>query len=160
MQFPDEINTRTRNRQVYSPNIRLYKNTANPVRLLVKNQDQKPVPIVGFDVFVDLCDAQFNVIRARYKATVINSAKGICEIVIPYDDINSLESRYHYITVKRKYIADAYDTPAYIDDNYSVRLTVELLDGFLPFDGKDNPLDLGYVSDPNVTGLPDLGTIP
>ena len=159
VQFSGDPNIRTRNRQVYSPDIKLYKNTSNPVRLLLKNQDQKPINITDFSVVIDLCDAANNVVVNRYTATVVNAVKGICDIIIPAMDLNELEARYYYFTVRKKSLADEYDEPAFIDDNYSVKLTVELMDGFLSYDDADNPLDLGYVYDPNATILQDLGTL-
>ena len=65
VQLVGDFNVRTRNRQVYSHNIKLYRNIDNPVRLTVKNQDQKPVDITSMDIKVDLVDASNHVVVAR-----------------------------------------------------------------------------------------------
>lgn len=157
VQFAGDFNVRTRNRDVYSPNIKLYKNTANPVRLLVKNQDQKPIAIDGFDVIVDLCDASDDSIVERYVAEVVNADKGICRITVSSATLNVIESRYHYFTIKKR-ISEVSDVPAYIDDYYSVRLPVEVLDGYLPYDPNEVALDLGLVTEDEVPLL-DLGSV-
>jgi len=157
VQFAGDFNLRTRNRDVYSPNIKLYKNTANPVRLLIKNQDQKPIEIAGFNVIVDLCDASDNSIVERYTAEVVNATKGICKITVLSSTVNAIESRYHYFTVKKQ-VNNTVDVPAYIDDNYSVKLPVEVLDGYLPYDENETALDLGSITDAPIP-LSDLGNI-
>jgi hypothetical protein len=156
VQLVGDFNTRTRNRQVYSPNIKIYRNIDNPVRLTVKNQDQKPVDLTSFDIKVDLVDFENKTVVATYTATKINVVKGICEIVIAAGDIIPLESRYHYLMVKRSAIGQD-DRVAYVDDNYGVQLTVEIHDSYLPYDPTD--LDLGSVADPNEQNFYDLGTI-
>lgn len=130
VQLVGDFNIRTRNRQVYSPNIMIYRNIDNPVRLTVKNQDQKPVNLTSFNLEVDLVDFENNLV-ATYTATKINVSKGICEIVITADDIDPLESRYYYLMVKRSAQGQD-DKVAYVDDNYGVRLPLEIHDAYLP----------------------------
>ena len=156
VQLVGDFNIRTRNRQVYSSNIKIYRNIDNPVRLIVKNQDQKPVDLTSFDVKVDLVDAANNVAVASYTATKINTVKGLCEVVIAAGDIIPLESRYHYLMVRRSSFGQD-DRVAYIDDNYSVQLPVEIHDSYLPYSPTD--LDLGSVADPNQQNFYDLGTL-
>ena len=155
VQLVSDLNIRTRNRQVYSPTIMLYKNATNTVRLLVKNQDQKPVEIFGFDVIVDLCDPKDESVIVRYAATVVNSLKGIAQVTFTGTDLQSLEARQYFLTV-RKRVTDVADYPTYIDDNYSVRLPVEIHKGYIRTN-EDPSYDLGYVSDPSESLLPDLG---
>jgi hypothetical protein len=156
VQLLGDLNVRTRNRQVYSPNIKIYRNIDNPVRLTVKNQDQKPVDLTGFDVKVDLVDFENKTVVATYTATKINVIKGICEVVIAAGDIIPLESRYHYLMVRRTVVGRD-DRVAYVDDNYSVQLPVEIHDAYLPYNPTD--LDLGSVADPNQQNFYDLGTV-
>lgn len=155
VQLVGNFNVRTRNRDVYSPTIKLYKNAVNPIRLLVKNQDQKPLEISGFSVIIDLCDPSDETVIVRYPATIVNSAKGICQVNIDGTDLQDLEPRHYFFTI-RKRITDVSDTVTYIDDNYGVRLPVEILDGYIRIDN-DPSYDLGFVSDPVETMLPDLG---
>jgi hypothetical protein len=159
VQLVGDPNVRTRNRQLYSPTIKIYRNTDNLVRLLVKNQDQKPVNISTFTVLVDLCDASNNSIVERYDAVTVNAVKGICEISISASTLYNIESRFYYLTIRKRYSNGDTDIPAYIDDNYSVKLPVEVLDGYLPYDQGDVILDLGYVYDSDALPLNDLGTL-
>ena len=93
VQLVGDFNVRTRNRQVYSANIKVYRNTDNPIRLLVKNQDQKPVDITNLNILVDLVDNSNHQTVASYNATKVNSVKGICEVLIAKGDIDPLENR-------------------------------------------------------------------
>jgi len=156
VQLLGDLNVRTRNRQVYSPNIKIYRNIDNPVRLTVKNQDQKPVDLTSFDVKVDLVDFENKTVVATYTATKINVIKGICEVVIAAGDIIPLESRYHYLMVRRTVVGRD-DRVAYVDDNYSVQLPVEIHDAYLPYNPTD--LDLGSVTDLNEQNFYDLGNL-
>ena len=156
VQLVGDFNVRTRNRQVYSSNIKIYRNIDNPVRLIVKNQDQKPVDLSTFDVKVDLVDASNQTVVASYTATKINTVKGLCEIIVAAADIVPLESRYHYLAARRSAYGQD-DKVAYVDDNYSVQLPVEIHDSYLPYSPTD--LDLGSVADPNAQDFYDLGTI-
>lgn len=156
VQLVGDLNGRTRNKQLYSENIKLYRNIDNPVRLTVKNQDQKPVDLSNFDVGVDLIDSANNLVVASYTATKINIPKGICEVIVAKGDIDPLESRYHYLTVKKTAYGQD-DRVAYVDDNYSVKLPVEIHDAYLPYNPTD--LDLGSVADPNEQNFYDLGSL-
>jgi myo-inositol catabolism protein IolC len=156
VQLVGDFNIRTRNRQVYSSNIKIYRNIDNPIRLIVKNQDLKPVDMASFDVKVDLVDSANQVVVASYTATKINTVKGLCEIIVAAADIVPLESRYHHLMV-RKTAYGQDDKVAYVDDNYSVQLPVEIHDSYLPYNPTD--LDLGSVADPNEQNFYDLGNI-
>jgi hypothetical protein len=154
VQLLDGFDSRTRYRQLYENNIKLYRNIDNPVRLFVKNQDQKPLDMTNFDVIVDLVDDYNKATVASYTGIKINSAKGICEIIVAASDIQSIENRYYYFLVKRKHIGQD-PKVAYIDDNYNVRIPVEVHEAYLPYNPQD--LDLGLVSDPNEQNFYDLG---
>lgn len=155
VQMVGDLNIRTRNRQLYSHPIKLYKNVNNPIRLVVKDQDQKPIEIDGFDIIVDFCDESDASVIVRYEAVIINAAKGIAQVTISGTDLTDLEQRYYYITI-RKRITDVSDTATYIDDNYSVKLPVEVLPGYIRINN-DPAYDLGFVSDTTEEMLPDLG---
>jgi hypothetical protein len=151
-----DFDIRTRNRQLYSAPVKLYKGVANPIRFVCKNQDQKPIEIEGFDVLVDLVDASDEHVVESYVATVVNQIKGICQITVTSATLSVIENRYFYFTVAKR-ITNVTDEVAYIDDNYSVRLPVEVLTGYVRTDNEE--LDLGLVSDSNTIPLLDLGTI-
>jgi hypothetical protein len=146
--------TRTENRQLYSETIKLYKGVDNPVRLLVRNQDQKPVNLAPFDLVVDLIDPYNKIVVASYTASKLNLAKGIAEIVVAAQDLAEIESRFHQFSVK-KVVAGQDDRISYIDSYYNAILPVEIHDAYLPY----NPtsLDLGETADPNAQNLADLG---
>ena len=156
VQVAGDFNVRTRYHQLYSPNIKLYRNIPNPIRFLCKNQDQKPVAITGFELLVNLVDAYDEHIVQSWVATVVNSAKGIASVTIDPATLSVIENRKYYFTIAKR--INGTDTqPAYIDDHYSVRLPVELLDGYVSPNLEE--LDLGAVDDTNEINLVDLGTL-
>lgn len=157
IQVVGDFNIRTRNNQLYSQTIKLYHNVNNPIRFLLKNQDQKPVAVNGFEIIVDLVDASDEHIVESYVATVINQTKGICQIIVSPATLSNIENRYFYFTVAKRITDVSDDQATYIDDNYSVRLPVEVLTGYVRV--LDQELDLGEVSDPNEIPLADLGTV-
>ena len=156
VQMVGDLNIRTRNRQLYSPSIKLYKGVTNPVRFLCKNQDQKPVEVDGFDIIVDLIDANDEHVVETYVADIVNQEKGICQIDVTAATLSTIESRYFYFAIAKR-ISNTNDEVTYIDDNYSVRLPVEVLTGYIRNNLEE--LDLGSVADDNEIPLVDLGTV-
>lgn len=156
VQMVGDFNVRTRNRQLYSPSIKLYKGVANPVRFICKNQDQKPVPIEGFDVIIDLVDSSDEHVVETYVASIVNQEKGICQITVSPATLSVIETRSFYFTVAKRVTGNE-DQVTYIDDNYSVRLPVEVYTGYVRTANEE--LDLGAVDDENEIPLVDLGTV-
>jgi hypothetical protein len=156
IQVVGDFNIRTRNRQLYSSNVKLYKGVNNPIRFVCKNQDQKPVEINGFDLVVDLIDASDDHIVETYIASIVNQTKGICQINVTASTLSVIESRYFYFSVAKR-VTDTIDEVTYIDDNYSVRLPVEVLPGYVTASNEE--LDLGSITDNNTIPLVDLGTL-
>ena len=156
VQVAGDFNIRTRYHQLYSPNIKLYRNIPNPIRFLCKNQDQKPVSITGFDLVVNLVDAFDEHIVQSWIATVVNETKGIASVTVDPATISVIENRKYYFTIAKR-VSGTDTAPAYIDDHYSVRLPVEVLDGYVSANLEE--LDLGAVDDPNEINLVDLGTL-
>lgn len=120
-----------RNNVVYAKNLKLYKGVDNTFKVQFKNQDQKPVNIIGKDI-------KFHVLKEGTRSTfitkpmrVIDGAKGIALVVIKEADLFDLRGRmYHYsISVTD---GEGNDVVAYADDNYGVRGTIELMDGHYP----------------------------
>ena len=124
--------TNTRNRVVYSRPIKIYQGIDNPLVVEVKNQDQKPVNLTGSTVQVSIQDPVNKEQIASFDVVVTNAAKGLGNIVIAQSLVDSLTQRFYKLTVKTIRQIDDQTYPAYIDQNYSVSLDVEVLEGWYP----------------------------
>jgi hypothetical protein len=120
----------TRNRIVYSRTIKIYQGIDNPIHIVTKNQDQKPVDLTGYDVQIDIQDPENEITAEVFTVDFIQQDKGLGVFVIPKDIVNRLEQRHYEFTAKLIQLSDNKETPLYIDDNYSARLPLQVLSGY------------------------------
>jgi hypothetical protein len=120
----------TRNRVVYSRTIKIYQGIDNPIHIVTKNQDQKPVDLTGYDVQVDIQDPENAITVEAFTVNFITQNRGLGVFTIPKDIVNSLDQRHYEFTVKLIDLTTNKETPLYIDDNYSARLPVQVLAGY------------------------------
>jgi hypothetical protein len=113
---------------VYSRPVKIYKGIDNPITLEVKNQDQKPVNLTGMSVIVHIQDPDASSIVSVITATISNAAGGRATFTVPAATVNGLTQRFYKILVKT--ISSGQARPAYIDQNYSVALDLEVLSGY------------------------------
>ena len=119
-----------RNRIVYSRTIKIYQGIDNPIHIVTKNQDQKPVDLTGYDVQIDIQDPEKAITTEAFTVNFIAQNKGLGVFTIPKEIVNSLDQRHYEFTVKLIHLSDNKETPLYIDDNYSLRLPVQVLAGY------------------------------
>lgn len=119
-----------RNRIVYSRTIKIYQGIDNPIHVVTKNQDQKSVDLTGYDLQVDIQDPESKVTVEAFTVNFITQNKGLGVFTIPASVVNGLDRRHYELTVKLINVASADETPLYIDDNYSIRLPLQVLSGF------------------------------
>ena len=60
----------------------------------------------------------------------VTQSKGLGVFTIPKSVVNALDQRHYEFTVKLINLATNDETPLYIDDNYSVRLPVQVLPAY------------------------------
>jgi hypothetical protein len=60
----------------------------------------------------------------------ITQNRGLGVFTIPKEIVNTLDQRYYEFTVKLIDLSTNRETPLYIDDNYSLRLPVQVLAGY------------------------------
>ena len=119
-----------RNRIVYARTIKVYQGIDNPIHVVAKNQDQKPVDLTGYDLQVDIQDPESEVTVEAFTVNFITQDKGLGVFTIPAGVVNGLDRRHYELTVKMINVASADETPLYIDDNYSLRVPIQVLPGF------------------------------
>jgi hypothetical protein len=153
----------TRNRIVYSRPIKVYQGIDNPIQIIVRNQDQKPVDLTGYAVQVDIQDPTNGATVKSFGVNFLNISLGQGAFIIDKMTLNSLEQRFYWLTIKTINQATNAEAPAYIDDNYGVPLDLEVLPAYysstVPNPGIDNSIiDGGVIPNTNL-GNPGLGNV-
>jgi hypothetical protein len=140
----------TRNRIVYSRTIKIYQGIDNPIHVVIKNQDQKPADMTGYDVQVDIQDPENQETVDTFTVDFVTQNKGLAVFTVPANVVNALDQRHYEFTVKLINLDSNDEAPMYIDDNYGLRLPVQVLSGYY----SATPIGTTLVS-----GVIDAGTI-
>ena len=120
----------TRNRQVYSHPIKIYQGIDNPIQVIVKNQDQKPVDLTGSSVTASIQDPTNQVTIKSYSVTWANIQLGQGNFTFDANTVNTLENRFYKLAFSTTNTGSDQTTPVYIDDNYGVPLDLEVLPAY------------------------------
>lgn len=120
----------TRNRVVYSRPIKVYQGVDNPIQVIVRNQDQKPVNLTGSSVIATIQDPTNQVTVNSYVVTWANIQQGQGNFTIDQNTINSLENRFYKLAFSTTVTSTDTTSPVYIDDNYGVPLDLEILPAY------------------------------
>ena len=120
----------TRNRVVYSRPIKVYQGIDNPVQVLLKNQDQKPVDLTGYYVEAAIQDPVNNLTVVKYDVNFDDITKGRGGFIIEKAVIDDLEQRLYKLTFSVENIDTGAKKPLYIDDNYGAPLDLMILPAF------------------------------
>ncbi len=119
-----------RNRIVYSKTIKIYQGIDNPIHVVTKNQEQKPANLTGYDLQVDIQDPLSEQTVESFTVNFTTQNKGLGMFTIPTAVVNALDLRHYELTVKLINLSTNDESPLYIDDNYSVRLPLQVLSGY------------------------------
>lgn len=130
VQFLDQEIITTRNRIVYARSIKVYRGIDNAIQVIVKNQDQKPVDLYPYNVYVDVVDPQEKIVVATYTLDFIERALGVCKFTITTSTLESLEKRFYKILVRSELISNSENSLLYSDDNYGLGIDLEVNEGF------------------------------
>ncbi|CAB4133286.1 hypothetical protein UFOVP257_116 [uncultured Caudovirales phage] len=138
-----------RNRVVYSRPIKVYQGIDNPMQLVIKNQDQKPVNVTGYLVQLDIQDPLAQGSVESLAITMVDTTKGLGKVTIPKEVVNSLDQRIYKLTIKLIDQATNIERPLFIDDNFTALLDLQVLPGWyesmpLTLNG-DEVLDAGTI---------------
>lgn len=120
----------TRNRQVYSRPIKLYQGVDNPIQIIIRNQDQKPVDLTGSTVTASIQDPTNQVTVKSYAVTFANIMLGQGNFTFDANTVNSLENRFYKLAFSTTVTNTDETSPVYIDDNYGVPLDLEILPAY------------------------------
>ena len=94
----------TRNRIVYARTIKIYQGIDNPIHIVSKNQDQKPVDLTGYDVQVDIQDPENALTVETFTVDFVTQNQGLGLITIPKDVVNALDQRHYEFKIGRAHV--------------------------------------------------------
>ena len=115
---------------MYSRPIKVYQGVDNPVQVVIKNQDQRPVDLTGSSVTASIQDPTNQVTVKSYPVTFANIMLGQGTFTFDANTINSLENRFYKLAFSTTVTMTDQTSPVYIDDNYGVPLDLEILPAY------------------------------
>jgi hypothetical protein len=120
---------------VYSRPIKVYQGIDNPIQVVVRNQDQKPVNLTGSSVLATIQDPTNKITIKSYPVNFTantggNIMLGRGTFTFDANTINSLDQRFYKITFSTTVTSTDNTSPVYIDDNYGVPLDLQVLPAY------------------------------
>jgi hypothetical protein len=116
----------TRNRVVYSRPIKVYQGIANPIQVIIRNQDQKSVDLTGYTVTAQIQDpanqTTINSYAVSFSTPGADITQGLGSFILDAATLDTLENRIYKLTFLTTNTDTAQEQPLYIDDNYGVPL--------------------------------------
>ena len=126
VQFWDPTVFVTRNYQVYTRPVTVYQGVDNPLNVVIKNQDQKPVNLTGYVVQADLQDVRNSTTLTSLAVRWVDITRGFGVITLDRNLVNNLDQRMYTITFKKTKIGDAASTPMYSDLDQTVPIDIHV----------------------------------
>jgi hypothetical protein len=99
---------------------------------------------------VDIQDPENQQTVEAFTVDFVTQNKGLAVFTVPANVVNALDQRHYEFTVKLINLDSNEEAPLYIDDNYSVRLPVQVLSGYY----SNSPIGTALIG-----GIIDAGTI-
>jgi len=119
-----------RNPVVYSRPIKIFQGIDNPIYVVTKNQDEKPVDLTGYTMEVDIQDYENQLTVASFAVNTYTWSKGLGQFTIPMEVVNALDQEFYWVTAKLNNSSTNKEQPLYIDSNYEARLTLQVLPAY------------------------------
>jgi len=123
--------SRTRNMPFNTTRKTIYKGVDSTLGFDVKNQDRKPVNLLGKTVMVNLMQVRTGELILQRRANLVKPEEGFCELTIFSSDLTDLQPGLYQMS-SVVYDSDGIARSLYTDNNRKATLEVELLDGAYP----------------------------
>jgi len=128
----------TRNRVVYSRPIKIYQGIDNPVQVVVKNQDQKRIPLLDtngdplyyIQAQIQDPDHELTVVSYDVGFTTEGYAAGVGTFLIEKAVVDNMDERLYKLTFTLEPVATNTKQPLYVDSNYGVPLDLIVLPAY------------------------------
>lgn len=112
-------------RQVYQRQIKLYKGINNTIELDIRNSDQRKTAVDGYTAELQFFDSEHKVL---FTATGTTIGVGLMSVTVPAETIVNLQPQM--LKVAAKLVSENLSQPLYIDSQFGLLGTVEILNGY------------------------------
>jgi len=109
----------------------IYKSVDSVIGFDVKNQDRKPINLLGKTVMVNLMQVRTGELLVQRRANLVKPEEGFCEFTVFSSDVVDLDPGMYQLSAV-VYETDGLARTLYTDGNRRATLEVELLDGAYP----------------------------
>lgn len=121
-------------RMAYQQPIMLYKGTANTIKLVIFNNNQKVVNLTNWDVQVQIVDRETEQRFVTRTATNNAPTSGVVLVEFTEADLRNLQHRFYHIIARLMPVADGSTVSEgeilYLDDNYGAFTPVTIEDAW------------------------------
>lgn len=123
--------SRTRNMPFNTTRKTIYKGVDSIIGFDVKNQDRKPINLLGKTVMINLMQVRTGELLVQRRANMVKPEEGFCEFTLFSSDVIDLDPGMYQLSAV-VYDSDGLTRTLYTDGNRKATLEVELLDGAYP----------------------------
>lgn len=123
--------SRTKNMPFNITRKTIYKGVDNTLGFDIKNQDRKPINLLGKTVVVNLMQVRSGELLVQRRANVAEAEFGACEVTIWSSDIVHLDPGIYQMSAV-VYDENGMAKPLYADNNRRATMEVEITDGAYP----------------------------
>lgn len=123
--------SRTRNMPFNTTRKTIYKGVDSTLGFEVKNQDRKPINLLGKSIMVNIMQVRTGELVVQRRARLIEPESGFCEFTVFSSDIIDLDPGLYQLSAV-VYEADGIAQALYTDNNRKVTLELEVSDGAYP----------------------------
>lgn len=127
----DPLLPNTRNNIMYAAPIKIFRGIDNPIKIQVKNQDQKPVNLINKTLTFILMNYADRTAFLERTVTVIDPQKGIAQIILSDEDLLNLPAKAYNYSIK-VVDGEGRSSPAYVAENYRADGVIEVKDNIYP----------------------------
>lgn len=123
--------SRTRNMPYNTTRKTIYKGVDSTLGFDIKNQDRKPINLLGKSIMVNIMDVKTGRLIVQRRATQVDPTSGFCEVTIFSSDLIDQDTGIYQLS------AIVYDESGvakalYSDNNRRATMEIELVDGAYP----------------------------
>jgi len=149
--------SRTRNMPFNTTRKTIYKGVDSTLGFEIKNQDRKPINLLGKDVMVNIMQIRTGELVVQRRAQQVEPESGFCEFTVFSSDLIDLDPGLYQLSAV-VYEADGNAQALYTDNNRKVTLELEICDGAYPkfvpsVELQFAPLGSAWVSQPVASNL-------
>ena len=136
---------------VYQRNVKIYNGIDNTIEFDIKNADQKRLDLATFtSIIMHVMDSSGKALSTSPYEVTPTTVKGIASVIIPKDDLVSLEPQYLQFSVVG--VKDGADVILYADTRFGAMGKMELINNAIPWTDRRVRVYNSFVGEIDFTG--------